>query len=81
MHNTEKSPVELGRKHETLFCAWKYSARYYLLFPSSTSSVEPYSWLELMQTLKDFNRLRLDQSLRVQYLFINHILGAIRFFT
>lgn len=27
MHNTEKSPTELGRKHET--CAWKYCSMYY----------------------------------------------------
>lgn len=41
MHNTEKSPAELGRKHETLFCAGKFCSIYYPLFSPSTSSMEP----------------------------------------
>lgn len=41
MHNTEKSPVELGRKHETLFCAGKFCSIYYPLFSPSTSSMKP----------------------------------------
>lgn len=79
MHNAEKSPVELGRKHETLFCAWKCCAIYYLLFPSSTSSTEPYSGLEPVWTPEGLSRLWPEQSLKGQYLFISHIPGRFHF--
>lgn len=78
MHNTEKSPVELGRKHETLFCD-KFCTTYYLLFPSSTSSMEPYLCQALVQTPRNLKRLWPEQSLRGQYLFINHIPGQFHF--
>lgn len=79
MHNTEKSPVELSRKHETSFCAWKYCTIYDLLFPSSTSSFEPYSWLETLQTPESLTRLWPEQSLRGQYLIINLVPGPFHF--